>query len=148
MAGTNAFGNGGLTPFDGQYFLERFGVIVVTVEFRLNVLGFLAHPTLDAESTQKISGNYGFLDEIAALQWVQRNIAAFGGAPTRVTLFGMSAGGQDVETHLVSPLSKGLFSAAILESPGSSVDAVPTLAQLEQTTGALVATAAGCAAEK
>jgi para-nitrobenzyl esterase len=147
-AGTNAFANLGLTPFDGQYFLERFGVLVVTVEFRLNVLGFLAHPALDAESPQGVSGNYGFLDEVAALRWVQQNIAAFGGDPTRVTLFGMSAGGQDVGLHLVSPLSKGLFSAAILESPGSSFDAIPTLAQLEQTTGAQVATATGCAAEK
>lgn len=147
-AGTNASGNGGLTPFDGQYFLERFGVIVVTVEFRLNVLGFLAHPALDAESPQEISGNYGFLDEIAALQWVQRNIAAFGGDPSRVTLFGMSSGGRDVGLHLVSPLSNGLFSAAILESPAPSFDAVPTLAQLEQTTGTQVVTATECAAEK
>ena len=148
VAGTNAFGNGGLTPFDGQYFLDHFGVIVVTVEFRMNVLGFLAHPVLDAESPQNVSGNYGFLDQIAALQWVQQNIAAFGGDPARVTLFGMSSGGADVELHLVSPLSRGLFRAAILESPGVSFDAVPTLAQLEQTTGAQVVTATGCMAEK
>ena len=108
----------------------------------------LAHPTLDEESPQKISGNYGFLDEIAALQWVQRNIAAFGGDPTRVTLFGMSAGGEDVENHLVSPLSKGLFSAAILESPGVSFDAVPTLEQSEKTTGSPVAAATGCATQQ
>jgi para-nitrobenzyl esterase len=147
VIGTSIFGNGGLTPFDGQYYLQRFGVIVVTVEFRMNVLGFFAHATLDSESLQNVSGNYGFLDQIAALQWVQQNIAAFGGDPSRVTLFGMSAGGEDVGLHLVSPLSKGLFSAAIVESPGVSLDAVPTLPQTEQTFGAQVVTATGCSAE-
>jgi para-nitrobenzyl esterase len=147
VSGTNAGGSSGVA-FDGQYFLEHFGVMVVTVEYRLDVLGYLAHPALDAESPQGVSGNYGFLDEIAALQWIQRNIVAFGGDPTRVTLFGMSAGGEDIGSHLVSPLSKGLFSGVILESPAVSFDAIPTLAQLEQTTGAQVAAAAECASEK
>ena len=96
--------------------LARRGVIVVGINYRLGALGFLAHPELTAESEHKSSGNYGLLDQIEALRWVQRNIAAFGGDPQRVTIFGESAGGGSVFSLLVSPLSKGLFQRAIAES--------------------------------
>ena len=96
--------------------LARRGVVVVTVEYRLGVLGFLAHPALTAESRHHSSGNYGLLDQIAALEWVRHNIAAFGGDPNSVTIFGESSGAEDVCHLLVSPLSVGLFHKAILES--------------------------------
>jgi para-nitrobenzyl esterase len=144
---TGNIGSGGIPLYDGQYLMERFGVIVVTLQSRLNVLGYLAHPALDAESPQGVSGNYGFLDEVAALQWLQHNIAAFGGDPSRVMLFGFSAGGADMGVHLVSPLSKGLFSAIVIQSPWAPLDSLPTLVQSEQGIGAHVATATGCAAD-
>lgn len=96
--------------------LARKGVIVVSLDYRLGVLGYLAHPALTAESTHNSSGNYGLLDQIAALQWVQKNIGAFGGDPGSVTVFGASSGGEDVCHLLASPLSKGLIHRAILES--------------------------------
>jgi para-nitrobenzyl esterase len=142
-AGYGASGSPG--PFDGQAFLEQFGAMVVTIDYRLHVFGNLALPALDAESDFGVSGNYGFLDEIAALQWVQHNIAAFGGDPRRVMLFGFSAGGQDVALHLVSPLSKGLFASAMMESPAPALE-MPTLIQVEQTTGASVANITACGA--
>ena len=89
--------------------LAKKGVIVVTTNYRLGPLGFLAHPDLDNESPNNVSGNYGILDQVAALQWVQRNIGAFGGDPSRVTIFGQSAGAESVLIHLVSPRSKGLY---------------------------------------
>lgn len=92
-------------------------MVVVSFNYRLGVFGFLAHPALSAESAHGVSGNYGLLDQRAALRWVRRNIAAFGGDPRRVTIFGQSAGGQSVIAHLVSPLSRGLFARAISESP-------------------------------
>ena len=100
--------------------LARRGVVVVTVAYRVGVLGFLAHPELSAESEQRVSGNYGLLDMVAGLQWIQRNIAAFGGDPSRVTIFGESAGGFAVSMLCASPLAKGLFHGAIAESGGSS----------------------------
>jgi para-nitrobenzyl esterase len=99
--------------------LSAQGVAVVTVNFRLGRLGYFAHPALAAESPGDPRGNYGYLDQRAALQWVQRNIAAFGGDPQQVTIFGESAGGGSVLVHLVSPMSRGLFQRAILESPGA-----------------------------
>jgi para-nitrobenzyl esterase len=96
--------------------LSRKGVIVVSVDYRLGVLGFLAHPALSAESPQHTSGNYGLLDQIAALAWIQQNIAAFGGDPGRVTVFGESSGAEDVCHLLASPRANGLFQRAILES--------------------------------
>lgn len=96
--------------------LAKKGVIVVTVNYRLGALGFLAHPELTAESPHRSSGNYGFLDQIAALQWVRKNIAAFGGDPNRVTIFGESAGSWTVSVLMVSPLAKGLFHRAIGQS--------------------------------
>ncbi len=92
------------------------GVVVVTFNYRVGPLGFLAHPLLSKESEHNSSGNYGLLDQIAALQWVQKNIAAFGGDPNRVTIFGQSAGATSVIWLMASPLTKGLFQRAISES--------------------------------
>jgi para-nitrobenzyl esterase len=96
--------------------LARRGVVVVTINYRLGPLGFLAHPELSDESARGVSGNYGFLDQIAALEWVQRNIHAFGGDPEVVTIFGESAGGTSVHALMASPLAKGLFHRAISQS--------------------------------
>lgn len=96
--------------------LSKRGVVVVGMNYRLGALGFLAHPALNAESEKGVSGNYGLLDQIEALRWVQKNIAAFGGDPERVTVFGESAGGNSVYALLLSPLAKGLFQRAIPES--------------------------------
>jgi para-nitrobenzyl esterase len=99
--------------------LAAKGVVVVTLNYRLGVFGFFAHPELTKESGHNASGNYGLMDQIAALQWVQRNIAAFGGDPNRVTIFGESAGGGAVSYMQASPLTEGLFQGAIGESGGS-----------------------------
>jgi para-nitrobenzyl esterase len=96
--------------------LARRGVVVVSINYRLGALGFLAHPQLTAESPHAASGNYGLLDQIEALRWVRRNIAAFGGDPQCVTIFGESAGGGSVFSLLVSPPAKDLFHRAIAES--------------------------------
>jgi para-nitrobenzyl esterase len=96
--------------------LAAKGVVVVSLNYRLGLMGFLAHPALSQESGRKASGNYGILDQIAALQWVQKNIAAFGGDPGNVTIFGESAGSFSVSILMASPLAKGLFHKAIGES--------------------------------
>jgi para-nitrobenzyl esterase len=96
--------------------LAKQGVVLVSVSYRLGALGFLADPHLDAESPHHVSGNYGLLDMIAALKWVKANIARFGGDPSRVTIFGQSAGGFSVSLLAQSPLAKGLFQRAIAES--------------------------------
>jgi para-nitrobenzyl esterase len=98
--------------------LARKGVIVVTIAYRLGPLGYLAHPELTRTSPHHSSGNYGLMDQIAALQWVQRNIAAFGGDPKNVTIAGQSAGAMAVSMLMASPLAKGLFQRAIGESGG------------------------------
>ncbi len=117
--------------------LAKKGIIVVTPNYRLGALGYLAHPQLNNESPNNSSGNYGILDQIAALQWVQHNIGAFGGDPSRVTIFGQSAGAESVLIHLVSPLSKGLYQQAIVESGpfwahGPTIDNVLSKAVAEQ----------------
>jgi para-nitrobenzyl esterase len=119
------------------------GVVVVTINYRLGALGFLAHPALTAESAHHASGNYGLLDQQAALRWVARNIAAFGGNPHNVTIFGESAGGLSVHEQLVSPLAAGLFDRAIVES-GAYQPVQPPLAKAE-TAGQTFAGQAGCA---
>lgn len=97
--------------------LARKGAVVVSINYRLNVFGYFAHPRLSAESSHHASGNYGVTDQIQALKWVRENIAAFGGDPNNVTIFGESAGAYSVVQLLVSPLSKGLFHRAIAQSP-------------------------------
>lgn len=106
-------GYGHEMEFDGEA-LCKAGVILVTVNYRLNFFGFFAHPDLRDE--HGVSGNYGFLDQIAALRWVQENIGAFGGDRDNVTIFGQSAGGASIVSHLISDLSDGLFSKAIIQS--------------------------------
>lgn len=108
-------GFGGSKMYDGQQITSK-GVILVSINYRLGVLGFLAHPELSAESPQGVSGNYGLLDQMEALRWVQRNIASFGGDPANVTIAGESAGGLSVMDLMASPLAKGLFHKAIAQS--------------------------------
>jgi para-nitrobenzyl esterase len=108
-------GSGSLPYYDGGA-LARLGAVVVTINYRLGVFGFLATPQLSRESREHVSGNYGLLDQIAALQWVRENIAGFGGDPRNVTIFGESAGAGSVSCLLFSPLAQGLFSRAIAES--------------------------------
>jgi len=106
--------------------LAAQGAVIVTINYRLGTLGFLAHPALSDESPVRVSGNYGLLDQIAALRWVRANIARFGGDPNNVTIFGESAGGWSVHALLASPKARGLFHRAIIQSGGSGV-AVPPL---------------------
>lgn len=107
------------TPVHNGEHLARKGVVLVSINYRVGSLGFLAHPELSAESPEHVSGNYGLLDQIAGLKWVQKNIAAFGGDPEKVTIFGESAGGISVSMLCASPLAKGLFRGAISQSGGS-----------------------------
>jgi para-nitrobenzyl esterase len=119
---------------DGQFLAHR-NVVIVSMNYRLGILGFFAHPELTAESPHHASGNYGLLDQAAALAWVRRNITAFGGDPNNITLFGESAGSFSVSSQMASPLSKGLFAKAIGESGGafrSNSLGYPTLAKAEQ----------------
>src|ERR1700758_3182403 len=116
--GSNLNGAGSQPEFDGSHLASK-GVVVVTINYRLDVFGFLAHPELTKESGTNSSGNYGLLDQIAALKWVQNNIRAFGGDPNQVTLFGESAGAIDVSLLMASPLTKGLFRRVIGESGGA-----------------------------
>lgn len=108
-------GSGKEAIYDGARLAGR-GLIVVSINYRLGVLGYLAHPELSAESPLGVSGNYGLLDQIEALRWVQRNIGAFGGDPSNVTIAGESAGGLSVMYLLASPVARGLFAKAIAES--------------------------------
>ncbi|MBZ5602571.1 MAG: carboxylesterase family protein [Acidobacteriia bacterium] len=112
-----ALTSGAGSLYDGEA-LSKKGVVVVTINYRLGIFGFFAHPELTRESDRNSSGNYGFLDQIAALEWVQKNIAAFGGDPKRVTIFGESAGSWSVNYLMASPLAKGLFERVIGESGG------------------------------
>jgi para-nitrobenzyl esterase len=105
------------TPFYASGGLPKAtGIILVNVNYRVGPLGFLAHPELSAESSHHVSGNYALLDAIAGLQWVKRNVSAFGGDPARVTIFGHSAGSQLVSKLMISPPARGLFHAAIADS--------------------------------
>jgi para-nitrobenzyl esterase len=137
---------GGLTVGESDDYnptrLVQQGVIVVTVNYRLGYLGFLAHPALSAESGGKGSGNYGLMDQQAALRWVQRNIGRFGGDEDKVTIFGQSAGGLSVHSHLVSPRSKGLFDRAIAQS-GAYTTTLPSLTAAESS-GTTAAQNFGC----
>jgi para-nitrobenzyl esterase len=137
-----AFFLGSGAQFDPTKLVTTGNLIVVTLNYRLGALGFLAHPALSAESPYGGSGNYGIMDQQLALRWVQDNIAAFGGNPKRVTIFGESAGGTSVFAQLVSPTAKGLFHRAISQS-GTSEQRLPTLSQAEAT-GEAFARAVGC----
>jgi para-nitrobenzyl esterase len=110
-----AVGSGAEPRYDGARLAVK-GIVVVTINYRLNALGFLAHPELTAESPDRASGNYGLLDQVAALGWVQRNIAAFGGDASAVTISGESGGSMSVCALMASPLARGLFARAIGES--------------------------------
>jgi len=111
-------GDGSEPRYDGESLAEK-GIVVVTVNYRLGVFGFLSLPELSAESPYKASGNYGLLDQVAGLEWVKKNIAAFGGNPNHVTIGGESAGSMSVSALMASPLSKNLINAAIGESGAS-----------------------------
>jgi para-nitrobenzyl esterase len=123
--GGNIEGTGQYPPFGPT--LAPKGVIVVGFNYRLGALGFLAHPALSVESAHHVSGNYGILDQIEALKWIQRNIARFGGDPHNVTIFGESAGGVMACYLMASPLARGLFQKAILESCTCSAYISPEL---------------------
>ncbi|MGC1521890.1 MAG: carboxylesterase family protein [Steroidobacteraceae bacterium] len=124
-ASTPLYASGGLP--------KAAGVILVTVNYRVGALGFLAHPELSAESPRHVSGNYALLDAIAALKWVSRNVSAFGGDPRRVTIFGQSAGSQLISLLMISPPARGLFSAAIAESNANMGPGMPVLADAERS---------------
>jgi para-nitrobenzyl esterase len=113
-----SFGSTSEPSYSGEK-LAKKGVVLVSIAYRVGQLGFLAHPDLSAENPNHVSGNYGILDQIAALQWIQKNIADFGGDPEKVTIFGESAGGISVSMLCASPLAKGLFHGAVSESGGS-----------------------------
>lgn len=136
-------GDGSEPRYNGEAMAQK-GIVVVTVNYRLNVFGFLAHPELSAESPYQASGNYGLLDQMASLKWVQENIEAFGGDPNQVTIAGESAGSISVSYQMASPLSKDLIAGAIGES-GAGINptlAPVSLAEAEQT-GAEFASKAG-----
>lgn len=135
--------NGSGRYVQGETITNR-GVVLVSINYRLGILGFLAHPELTAESPHHSSGNYALLDQVQALRWVQRNIAAFGGDPRNVTIAGQSAGAMDVGMLLVSPLGKGLFNRAIDESGGPITPnpELPTLHEAEEV-GVAFGAAAG-----
>jgi para-nitrobenzyl esterase len=121
------FVNGGSSPavYDGSAFARR-GVVLVSLNYRLGRFGFFAHPALTGEQAGAPLGNYGYLDQIAALEWVKRNVAAFGGDPGNVTIFGESAGGGSVHTLMTTPLARGLFHKAIVQSGGGRAGGIMT----------------------
>lgn len=122
--GGNSAGDASEPRYDGETMAKK-GIVVVTCNYRLNVFGFLAHPELSAEASYKASGNYGMLDQVAAMKWVNKNIAAFGGDPNKVTIAGESAGSIGVSMQMSSPLGRNLIAGAIGES-GAGIN--PTMA--------------------
>ena len=122
--GGNVAGDASEPRYDGESMAKK-GIVAVTCNYRLNVFGNFAHPELSAEASYKASGNYGYLDQLAALKWVQKNIAKFGGDPNKVTIAGESAGSISVSYQMASPLTKGLIAGAIGES-GAGIN--PTMA--------------------
>lgn len=129
--------------YDGRALADRARAVVVTPNYRIGALGFFAHSALDGESAARVSGNQGTLDQIAALKWVQANITAFGGDPTRVLIFGESAGAINTCTLLASPLAAGLFSRALMQSGACGAHS-----QAEQkATSQALATKLGCTSD-
>ncbi|MEZ4434526.1 MAG: carboxylesterase family protein [bacterium] len=139
VQGSASVGAAGAVLYDGQRLAERFGVVVVVTQYRLGPLAWLVHPAL-ADAAGR-SGNHGTRDQIAALDWTRRNIAAFGGDPDRVTLFGESAGGRNICTLIASPPAAGLFHGAIIQSGGCVQPSPEQVAAV----GLEIITAAGCA---
>jgi para-nitrobenzyl esterase len=139
--GSNTVGSGTQSTYDGSS-LTRHGVLLVTLNYRLGVMGFFSHPELTAESPHRSSGNYGLLDQLAALHWVKQNIAQFGGDPDNVTLFGESAGAIDAARLMASPLAAGLFKRVISES-GPAFESGQTLSQAEAFGSAVSSLASG-----
>jgi len=128
-------GSGSGPGYDGEA-LAKKGVVLVTINYRLGIFGFFSHPDLTQESDRRGAGNFAFMDQKAALEWVQRNIAQFGGDPKRVTVFGNSAGASSISNLVASPQTKGLFQRAAAQSGawlGLSVNPMRTLAQAEET---------------
>lgn len=130
-------GSNSIAVYDGEE-LAKKGVVAVGINYRVGTLGFFAHPELTAESEHGVSGNQGLLDQVAALEWIQRNITAFGGDPDRVTIYGQSAGAMSVDALMRSPLTEGLFARAIIQSgPGlfssSSMSGGTPLSAAEET---------------
>jgi len=140
VQGSSADKTAGVYIYGGDALAAHDNAIVVTINYRLGAMGWLAHPAFAAENAHQSAGNYGTLDQIAALEWVQSNIAAFGGDPSHVLVFGQSAGAVDVCSLVVSPLAKGLFSAALMESGGCT--AIPKLTATAFT--GTFATKVGC----
>ncbi len=132
-------GYGHLNCYDGEGFAKR-GIVTVTLNHRLGIFGYLAHPDLTAEDVHHTSGNYGVLDIIEALKWVKANIAAFGGDPDKITVFGQSGGGDKATTMLVTPLTDGIVTGAIMQSGGglNLVRGEQTLADAEKSGEALL----------
>jgi para-nitrobenzyl esterase len=139
--GGNVSGSSAMPAYDGRELAARGRLVVVSANYRLGALGYLAHPELSAESDPPSSGNYGLLDQIAVLEWIRKNIGVFGGDRQRVLVFGQSAGARNLCALLVSPRAEGLFQRAVMQSGACELE---TLAASE-TFGADVARRAGCA---
>lgn len=129
----------GSSRLDLSYFARENNVVAVSIAYRLGGLGFFAHPLLDKESEKGVSGNYGLMDQVAALQWVQRNISAFGGDPNNVTIYGCSSGGESVLFLMASPFGKGLFHKAIADAGMYGNSRTPPLEEMKKRGEALVA---------
>jgi para-nitrobenzyl esterase len=142
FSGQGSPGFGGVV-YNGEQVVPE-GVVFVSYNLRLNALGFLAHAALDAERPEKVSGNYGSLDQIAMLQWIKRNIAAFGGDASRVFLFGTSAGGGNICALMTSPLTRGLIHGVAMQSSVPVGCEIQTLADAKGGIGERVVRALGC----
>ncbi len=129
---------------DGEAWAQH-DVILVTINYRVGIFGFMAHPLLSAEDANGVSGNYGTYDQIAALKWIKNNIAQFGGDPDNITIFGQSAGAGSIKNLVTSPLSKGLVAKAIIQSGGGLTQPIqnPTVKETEEAKGKKVMDAAG-----
>ncbi|HUS30763.1 MAG TPA: carboxylesterase/lipase family protein, partial [Kofleriaceae bacterium] len=142
--GAFVFGSGGDPFYSGAELARTRGVVVVTINYRLGGLGFLAHPALAAEDPDHTSGNYGLRDQLAALEWVQRNIGEFGGDPGHVTIFGESAGGFSGCVHYTDPKTAGLFERAIVESGACLDNGLAQTRQQAESDGLAFGAKVGC----
>ncbi|MEM9667837.1 MAG: carboxylesterase family protein [Pseudomonadota bacterium] len=133
--GSHQIGSGSTDLYQANGLVDK-GIVLVTINYRLGPFGYLAHPSLSAESPNSASGNYGLMDQIKALEWVEENIAAFGGDPTNVTIFGESAGAQSVSEIMASPLGDELYDKAILQSGSSTYNRIHLTEQVGDTRSA------------